>query len=69
MSPYPNYPMMDADDFDEMLSYFRALGEIVVFYEPINPRGENFQQCLDSSQLLRTHLGSNDYGYNQHFCV
>ncbi|TYT61781.1 radical SAM protein [Natrialba swarupiae] len=43
----PTYPTMDEDDFHELLSYFRALGEIVVFHEPINPRGKNFQQCLE----------------------
>ena len=37
---------MDADEFHELLSYFRAFGEVVVFHEPINPRGANFQQCL-----------------------
>ena len=37
---------MDEDDFYELLSYFRALGEVVVFHEPINPRGSNFQLCL-----------------------
>jgi hypothetical protein len=40
---------MDEDDFHELLSYFRALGEVVVFHEPINPRGANFQQCLDAA--------------------
>ncbi len=31
-------------------SYFRALGEVVVFHEPINPRGANFQQCLTAAK-------------------
>lgn len=39
---------MDESDFHELLSYFRALGEIVVFHEPINPRGQNFQLCLET---------------------
>lgn len=43
-------PTMDDEDFHELLSYFRALGEIVVFHEPINPRGENFQLCLNAAQ-------------------
>ncbi|WP_396276162.1 radical SAM domain-containing protein [Haloarcula sp. 1CSR25-25] len=42
----PTYPTMGEDDFNELLSYFRALGEVVVFHEPINPHGANFQQCL-----------------------
>jgi DNA repair photolyase len=50
VSMSPTYPTMDEHDFRELLSYFRALGEIVVFHEPINPRGKNFQQCLDAAQ-------------------
>ncbi|MFC7251922.1 radical SAM protein [Halomicroarcula sp. GCM10025324] len=50
VSMSPTYPTMDEDDFHELLSYFRALGEIVVFHEPINPRGQNFQQCLDAAK-------------------
>ncbi|MCU4744291.1 radical SAM protein [Natronoglomus mannanivorans] len=49
VSMSPTYPTMDKDDFHELLSYFRALGEIVVFHEPINPRGSNFQQCLKAA--------------------
>ncbi|WP_396275609.1 SPL family radical SAM protein [Haloarcula sp. S1AR25-4] len=49
VSMSPTYPTMDEDDFHELLSYFRALGEVVVFHEPINPRGQNFQQCLDAA--------------------
>ena len=50
VSMSPTYPTMDEHDFRELLSYFRALGEVVVFHEPINPRGKNFQQCLDAAQ-------------------
>ena len=50
VSMSPTYPTMDEDDFHELLSYFRALGEVVVFHEPINPRGQNFQQCLDAAK-------------------
>jgi hypothetical protein len=41
---------MTEDEFDNLLGHFRALGEIVVFHEPINPRGANFQQCLDAAK-------------------
>jgi len=41
---------MDEDEFHELLSYFRALGEVVVFHEPSNPRGANFQQCLNAAR-------------------
>ncbi|WP_436343759.1 SPL family radical SAM protein [Natronorubrum sp. FCH18a] len=50
ISMSPTYPTMGEDDFHELLSYFRALGEIVVFHEPINPRGSNFRQCLDAAK-------------------
>ena len=50
VSMSPTYPTMDENDFHELLSYFRALGEVVVFHEPINPRGQNFQQCLDAAK-------------------
>ncbi|EMA26749.1 radical SAM domain-containing protein [Haloarcula argentinensis DSM 12282] len=50
VSMSPTYPTMDEDDFHELLSYFRALGEVVVFHEPINPRGANFQQCLNAAK-------------------
>ncbi|NHN63668.1 radical SAM domain-containing protein [Haloarcula sp. JP-Z28] len=50
VSMSPTYPTMGEDDFHELLSYFRALGEVVVFHEPINPRGANFQQCLTAAK-------------------
>lgn len=50
VSMSPTYPTMDEEDFHELLSYFRALGEIVVFHEPINPRGANFQQCFEAAR-------------------
>jgi len=50
VSMSPTYPTMDEDEFNELLSYFRALGEIVVFHEPINPRGANFQLCLEAAR-------------------
>jgi DNA repair photolyase len=50
VSMSPTYPTMDEDDFFELLSYFRALGEVVVFHEPINPRGANFQLCLEAAK-------------------
>jgi len=47
---FTTYPTIDEDDVHELLSYFRVLGEIVVFHEPINPRGANFQQCLSAAK-------------------
>jgi DNA repair photolyase len=50
VSMSPTYPTMSEADFHQLLSYFRALGEIVVFHEPINPRGANFQQCFEAAK-------------------
>jgi len=50
VSMSPTYPTMGETQFHEMLSYFRALGRIVVFHEPINPRGSNFEQCLQAAE-------------------
>lgn len=50
VSMSPTYPGMTENDFHELLSYFRALGEVVVFHEPINPRGANFQQCFAAAK-------------------
>lgn len=48
ISMSPTYPTMDEDDFWELLTFFKALGPEVIFHEPINPRGENFQMCVDA---------------------
>jgi len=45
-----NIPPMGEDAFHRLLSYFRAPGEGVVFHEPINPSGANFQQCLTAAE-------------------
>lgn len=52
VSMSPTYPTMCESDFRELLSYFRALGEVVVFHEPINPRGANFEMCLEAAQSI-----------------
>jgi DNA repair photolyase len=44
----PTYPTMDREDIREALNWFRALDPEVVFHEPINPRGENFQMCIEA---------------------
>ena len=48
ISMSPTYPTMGEDDFWELLTFFKALGPEVIFHEPINPRGENFQMCLNA---------------------
>lgn len=44
----PTYPTMDRDDIREALNWFRALDPEVVFHEPINPRGKNFEMCVEA---------------------
>ncbi|RDZ65352.1 hypothetical protein C5B90_03015 [Haloferax sp. Atlit-12N] len=39
---------MDRDDIREALNWFRAIDPEVVFHEPINPRGMNFELCVDA---------------------
>ncbi|MBZ6494237.1 SPL family radical SAM protein [Natrinema longum] len=46
----PTYPTMDRDDIREALSWFAAIDPTVVFHEPMNPRGANFQMCLEAAQ-------------------
>lgn len=45
----PTYPLMSKYEIDRMLGHFRAFGEdVVVFHEPINPRGQNFELLKDA---------------------
>lgn len=48
----PTYPGMTDQEIDTLLGHFRALGQIVVFHEPINPRGKNFQLLREAVQKL-----------------
>ncbi len=45
VSMSPTYPGMDKYEIDNLLGHFSALGAEVVFHEPINPRGANFELC------------------------
>jgi DNA repair photolyase len=44
----PTYPTMDGDDIERALSWFSAIDPEVVFHEPINPRGVNFEMCIEA---------------------
>ncbi len=46
----PTYPTMDRDEIREALSWFAAVDPDVVFHEPMNPRGENFEMCLEATR-------------------
>lgn len=43
VSMSPTYPTMDEHGLHRLLTRFTALRAQVVFHEPINPRGENFE--------------------------
>lgn len=44
----PTYPTMDRDEIREALSWFAAVDPAVVFHEPMNSRGKNFEMCLEA---------------------
>ncbi|QCC57858.1 radical SAM protein [Natrinema thermotolerans] len=46
----PTYPTMDRDQIRETLSWFEAIDPEVVFHEPMNPRGKNFEMCLEATR-------------------
>jgi DNA repair photolyase len=46
----PTYPTMGRDEIREALSYFKALDPSVVFHEPMNPRGANFEMCMEAAE-------------------
>ena len=50
VSMSPTYPTMDENDFWNLLTHFRGLGAEIVFHEPINPRGVNFQMCYEAAK-------------------
>lgn len=53
VSMSPTYPLMDEYEIDNLLGHFRALGEdVVVFHEPINPRGQNFELLRNTAKTL-----------------
>lgn len=41
---------MDRNDFWNTLTFIKALDPEVVFHEPINPRGANFQMCAQAAE-------------------
>lgn len=49
VSMSPTYPTMGERDIHELLSKLSTLNPDVVFHEPINPRGGNFQMTIDAA--------------------
>lgn len=51
VSMSPTYPTQDREDLRELLTKFKErLDPDVVFHEPINPRGGNFQMTVDAAR-------------------
>lgn len=50
VSMSPTYPTQSRDDFERLLSEFAELDPEVVFHEPINPRGGNFQMTINAAR-------------------
>jgi hypothetical protein len=50
ISMSPTYPtIQNEDDMRTLLAQIATVGPEVVFHEPINPRGKNFQMTLDAA--------------------
>jgi hypothetical protein len=45
----PTYPTMDQEEIREALLWFGAVDPDVVLHKPMNPRGENFDMCLEAT--------------------
>jgi DNA repair photolyase len=50
VSMSPTYPTQTRSDFDNLLQKFAELGAEVVFHEPINPRGGNFNMTIEAAR-------------------
>lgn len=50
VSMSPTYPTQDRDDFEHLMSEFAKLDPEVVFHEPINPRGGNFDMTVQAAR-------------------
>lgn len=47
VSMSPTYPSMGENEIWNTLTFLKCLDPEVVFHEPINPRGANFQMCIE----------------------
>lgn len=50
VSMSPTFPTMGEQELWEVMTFLKALDPEVVFHEPINPRGENFQMCVQAAE-------------------
>lgn len=57
----PTYPTMDYDDIWEALSWISAINPEVVFHEPINPRGINFEMCVEALREANLNWAASEF--------
>lgn len=50
VSMSPTYPTQDRENFENLIAHFAELDPEVVFHEPINPRGANFQMTINAAR-------------------
>lgn len=50
VSMSPTYPTMGEDEIWNTLTFIKCLDPDVVFHEPINPRGKNFEMCVKAAE-------------------
>lgn len=50
VSMSPTYPTQNREDFENLLKKFAKLEPEVVFHEPINPRGGNFEMTVQAAR-------------------
>lgn len=50
VSMSPTYPTQSRDDLEHLISEFAKLDPEVVFHEPINPRGGNFNMTIEAAR-------------------
>lgn len=50
VSMSPTYPTQDRKDLRRVLEVVAETDPAVVFHEPINPRGGNFQMCIEAAR-------------------
>lgn len=49
VSMSPTYPTHDKQDLRELMQEFKSLDPDVIFHEPINPRGANFDMTIEAA--------------------
>lgn len=50
VSMSPTYPTMGKNEIWNTLTFLKSLDPEVIFHEPINPRGKNFEMCVKAAE-------------------